>query len=230
MALPKFPSSKVMWAKHEQLVLEVFIYALEILREEANLPDDEDDISEVLALKTRQANFSLNQKNRGLPFPPEWEKPIQPKSNADLGHSKKRKRPDFSCSFRNYSAQNHEEAWLDYHLECKRLGKPSSPGYYLNKNYVNEGIIRFVDPQYRYGEGTNSGAMIGYVQNMDTDDILKEINETIQGNTKYKISLIMFSGNGLDNEEVAKTSQKFSRKYVFPSFFHLCHIWVDLRQ
>tara|TARA_B100000959_G_C14991455_1_gene628091 strand:+ start:2638 stop:3237 length:600 start_codon:yes stop_codon:yes gene_type:complete len=199
------------------------------LREEPNLPDDEDDISEVLALKTRQANFSLNQKNRGLSFPPEWEKPIQPASKANIGQNKKKKKPDFSCPFRNDSAQNFEEAWLDYHIECKRLGKPSSPSWILNRNYVENGIVRFLDPQHRYGKGAKSGAMIGYVQNMDTESILKEINETIQGSTKYKISLITFSGNGFDEKGITKTSQKFSRKHVLPSLFHLRHIWVDLR-
>lgn len=230
MALPRIPSPKEMWIKHEMLVLEVFTLALEMLRRKVNLPVDEDAISEVLTLETRQANFSLNRKGRGLQFPPDWEKPKQPTSKVDLGKSKKKKRPDFSCPFRNNSAQCAKDAYLDYHIKCKRLGEASSPSWNLNKNYMTNGIVRFLEPPHRYGEGTYSGAMIGYVQNMNIKSILEEVNRYIFKNPNHKIPEIRFSEVGFGDKGIAKASQQLIRTHVFPSPFDLYHLWVDLRQ
>lgn len=229
VALMSIPSSQDLWAKHEQLVLEVFMLALNMLREKMDLPVEELAISEVLALKTRQANFFLNQKGRGLPFPPDWEKPKPPASETDLGQIKKAKRPDFSCPFRNHSAQSYKDAYVDYHIECKRLGKPSSSSWNFNKNYVTEGIHRFVSPIHRYGESAFSGAMIGYVQNTSLKSVLDEVNQHLP-NSPQKTPLLQFLENEFGHEGIVKTSQRFIRAQVLPSPFELRHIWVDLRR
>jgi len=204
--------------------------AFGMLREKTDLPVEELAISEALALKTRQANFTLNPKGRGLPFPPDWEKPKQPASETDLGQSKKAKRPDFSCPFRNNTAQSAKDAYLDYHIESKRLGKPSSSGWNFNKKYVTDGIHRFLSFEHRYGEGTYSGAMIGYVQNMSLKSILEEVNSHILHSSHQKTPLINFLNDDFDNEGVVNTSQQLFRTYVLPSPFALRHLWVDLRQ
>lgn len=223
------PSSQDLWAKHEQLVLEVFMLALNMLREKTDLPVEELAISEVLALKTRQANFFLNQKGRGLPFPPDWEKPKPPSSEIDLGQSKKVKRPDFSCQFRNHSAQSYKDAYVDYHIECKRLGKPSISGWNFNKNYVTEGVYRFISPIHKYGEGSSSGAMIGYVQSLSFKSILEEVNQHLP-NSPQAIPLLQFLEDEFGSEGIAKASQQLVRMQVLPSPFELWHIWVDLRR
>ncbi len=230
VAPSSIPSPQEMWTKHELLVLEVFMLALEMLREKTDLPVDEPAMNEVLALKTRQANFSLNPKGRGLPFPPEWEKPKQPASETELGQSKKAKRPDFSCLFRNHAAQSAEDAYLDYHSECKRLGKPSSPSWNFNENYVTEGVHRFLEAEHGYGKGTYSGAMIGYVQNMRLQSIIEEVNSHIVSSPHPQIPLLSFLQDEFDNEGIVKTSQQLNRTNVWPSPFELRHLWVDLRQ
>lgn len=229
MPLLGIPSPQEMWAKHELLVLEVFTHALEMLREKTDLPIEELAISETLALKTRQANFALNQKGRGLPFPPDWEKPRQPAYETALGQSKKAKRPDFSCPFQNHSAQSYTNAYIDYHIECKRLGKTLSSGWNFNKNYMTEGVHRFVSPIHRYGEGAFSGAMIGYVQNTSLRSILDEVNHLIP-NSPVKVPLLGFLEDEFGREGIIKTSQQLIRTQVLPSPFELRHIWVDLRQ
>ena len=35
---------------------------------------------------------------------------------------------------------------MQFVVECKRLGIPSSQKWILNENYVNHGVRRFVDP------------------------------------------------------------------------------------
>lgn len=229
VVLSSIPSPREIWAKHELLVLEVFMLALGMLREKTDLPIEELAISEALALKTRQANFTLNPKGRGLPFPPDWEKPKQPASETDLGQSKKAKRPDFNCQFCNHTAQSYKDAYADYHIECKRLGKPSSSGWNFSKNYVTEGIQRFISPTHRYGEGVFSGAMIGYVQNMNVKSILDDINNHIP-NSPPQIPPLRFLEDEFGREGIVKTSQHLIRIHVLPSPFALRHIWVDLRQ
>lgn len=230
MTFSKLPSPQKLWARHEQLVLELFTLSLQALRNMVTLPIDEDSISEALALKTREINFSLSAKGKGLQFPPDWEKPIPPKSRKDIGRSKKKKRPDFSCPFRNHSAQTHEKAYQDYHIECKRLGAPTSPNWNLNQNYVLKGIIRFSDPDYGYGQGTQSSAMIGYVQNMDMTSIIEEVNNCIKGNKKLQLPLLNFHEDGFGNQGLATASQKLKRKTDSTSSFDLRHLWIDLRR
>lgn len=230
MVLSSIPSPKKMWEKHEQLVLEVFMLALEMLREKVDLPIEEFAISEALALKTREVNFALNQKGRGLPFPPDWEKPKQPASETDLGQSKKAKRPDFSCLFRNHAAQNYSNAYLEYHIECKRLGKSSNSGWNFNENYVTKGICRFLSTTHRYGEGAFSGAMIGYVQNMVLISIIEQINSHILHQLGNEIPGIRFSEADFDEMGLIKSSQELTRKNVSPSSFELRHLWLDLRR
>lgn len=231
MVLSKLPSPGEMWVKHEELVLEVFVIALKSLHIRKNLPDDEIEISEILSLETRKVNFILNQKGRGLIFPPKWESPKQPASESDLGQSKSKKIPDFSCPFRNNAARCANDAYIDYHIECKRLGKPPSSGWYLTKEYVINGIFRFLDPQHKYGEGTYSGAMIGYVQNMNLREILKKVNKYIQNSVNYILPQIKFFESSFnDSGGIAKTVQKLDRIKVSPSSFNLHHLWVDLRK
>ena len=223
----KFPSPKDMWEKHEKIVLEVFSLALEMLRNEEDLPPIEDRISEILSLKTREANYWLNQNNRGLQYPPNWEKPIPPMTDSDLGYPQKKKRPDFSCTFRNNSAQNASEAYVEYHIECKCLGEPTSPTWKLNVNYVVKGIYRFLDPTHGYGKGANSSTMIGYILSMDIQTILQDINQFIQGESIYQIPRIRFQNTSNDTS-IAKAKHPFIREYINPPSFHLWHLWVNL--
>ena len=64
-----------------------------------------------------------------------------------------------------------------YILEAKRLGSPSSRQCILNENYVFHCIKRFILPEWGYSKSMSSGAMIGYVQDMELDDILDAYGE-----------------------------------------------------
>jgi len=227
--MPKIPSPNDLWKRHEELVLEVFTVALTLLCKEADLPLDEDDISKILAVEVREANFQLNRESRGLPFPPRWENPVQPTSKEDLSRKGEPKRSDFSCPFRDDAAPSHEEAYLDYHVECKRLGNPPSARWTLNKNYVSNGVLRFLDPDYSYGRGTWSAAMIGYVQSMEATAIIAEINDYISKEATHAIPDIGLEGGCFRDGRVSRTSQHFVRRQLAPSSFDLRHLWVDLR-
>ena len=104
----------------------------------------------------------MSKKSNREIRPPDWEKPIQPIINTEIKGGKIKKRPDFTCNLCNTITESPDNYVLPFHVECKRLGKPTSPAWILNKNYVENGIKRFDSSEHEYGKRANSGLMIGY--------------------------------------------------------------------
>ena len=227
--MSKIPSSEDLWASHEQRVLGVFILALQMLREEKNLPAKENQINKVLALKTRDANLRLAREQR-LTHLPMWEAQNQPQSEEDLGSEWVKKKPDFQCQLSDETDDDPKTAYRNYCIECKRLGQPPAAGWILNENYVTSGIVRFVEASHSYGKGATSGAMIGYIQSMDPNDILREINEHIRLMAHHPIPPLSFMSVRSFKEGIAQIIQHLVRREVSPSSFDLRHLWVDLRR
>jgi hypothetical protein len=153
MTMSKIPSSEDLWASHEQRVLGVFVLALQMLREDKDVPTAEDRINKVLALKTREANLRLAREQRGLTHAPVWEAQNQPQTEEDLDSEWVRKKPDFQCQLFDESADDPETAYRNYSIECKRLGLAPRSDWILNRNYVTEGIVRFLEASHSYGRG-----------------------------------------------------------------------------
>lgn len=193
MSTNKIPSASILWQRHEELILEVFVRALKMLCLEKNLPDAENRINETLYLKARLAYFKLPSKQR----PPFWglflESQNQPQTEDDVGEEFLLKKPDFKWRLENKLDTNLHTAIRDYDIECKRLGKPLRRDRVLNEDYVKNGILRFLNVKHSYGKGMTFGAMIGYVQSMEFKDILKEVNQCITQIQTHKIPLIKFS-------------------------------------
>ena len=70
-----------------------------------------------------------------------------------------------------------ERSSKQFVVECKRLGRAVRVGWVLNLNYVKHGIERFRNPDWAYAKRSSSGVMIGYWQNMDIDEVFKEVNK-----------------------------------------------------
>ena len=87
-----------------------------------------------------------------------------------------KKRPDFACLLKNLQAQDFRKSQVAYYVECKRLGLPDKE-LVFNDLYSEKGISRFVTVEHQYGKGCPSASMIGYMQDMEPDDILKEVND-----------------------------------------------------
>lgn len=112
-------------------------------------------------------------------------------------------------------------------LECKRLGKPSSPNWKLNENYVLNGICRFLTAPHEYGKGDDVCGMVGYVQNMSFDDILCEVNLAASV-SPTTISPIPSPSDGWQQDSVTELEHALVR--MFPiSPFRMFHFWVDIR-
>ncbi len=112
-------------------------------------------------------------------------------------------------------------------LECKRLGKPTSSSWILNENYVQNGIHRFVTSPHEYGKGDDTGGMVGYIQSMELNEILEEVNAAARNSSAPTLELTL-SSDGWKENGVSELEHELTRNFPISVFF-LHHFWVDLR-
>lgn len=146
---------------------------------------------------------------------PVQEAPIQPRLGMPFTTAE-RKKPDFSLILNDDLNEG-----IFFHVECKRLGLSRE----YNKKYVNEGIHRFTTEEYCYGIDYSYGAMVGYIEDMEFEDILTQVNQAIDQKLKIdKLAKIT------DWQEKSTThlNHSFNRSFK-ESKFTLHHLWIDLR-
>lgn len=225
MARHNIPSFSSLWQKHETLYIGIFIMALQRLSEEKCNMTSEDTISEHLCIVLNAICFKESRKNNCEIRTPDWEKPIQPVTDSELKGGRARKRPDFTCKLTNPFAASADEHEISFHVECKRLGAPTSASWILNENYVTNGIKRFDCRLHEYGKRASSGMMVGYIINMSPEKILDEVNTHQKQHCSYNpaIEIDFVKGN------VQQYRQKLNRKNLKPELFKLIHLWADLR-
>ncbi len=220
------PSFADLWLKHETLYVAVFMMALRRLSETGCDTNHEDRISEKLYLLMRQiCREETRRRHCEIPTPA-WDEPIPPANETELKGGKSKKRPDFTRNLVNTYASCADDHEIAFHVECKRLGHPTSKSWNLNENYVTEGIKRFDCASHEYGKRAPSGMMLGYIISMSPERILKEVN-THQKKHCPNNPPIAFDGVG---EGVQRYGHDLDRKNVLPRKFKLIHLWVDLRK
>jgi hypothetical protein len=162
---------------------------------------------------------------RGVPYPITYEGHNPPHADDASKAKSEDKKPDFHWGMIDHTEIDPMKCERQFTIECKRLGSPPSPSWVLTKNYIQNGILRFFRENDGYGKGAASGAMIGYVQDMEFDNILKEVNEEAAQNS---ISELAISPEGWRSKKVSRLRHKFERRFAI-SPFSLSHLWIDLR-
>lgn len=149
----------------ERTILELVVEGFEFWR--ANnfnrFADTEVAFTAVLIGRMREV-----QRVRNLPFmtfPEQFE--YSPEMYAGTAAPNRAPRIDISVWWDRLD----EDAY--YTIECKRL----TPGH-LAKEYVNEGMIRFVSG--KYAVATSAAAMIGYAIAHAPEDLLEPVNEHVR--------------------------------------------------
>jgi hypothetical protein len=219
-------SSKNLWANHETRVIEVFSLALGLLQRETLLPTQENALNRKLYFCLLRANRILQAKNRGFDYSPIYEGNNQPVFDDETRALRENKRPDFQWGFIDNLENDPEKSAKHYIVECKRLGTSTNTTWILNKNYVLYGIDRFVKAEWGYAKSSKSGALVGYIQNMEMGEIFREVN-SFAGEISFPS--ISPPENGWIRNGVNKLNQRLNRSEVPPTPFDLRHIWVDLR-
>lgn len=216
-------SSLDLWERHERRVIAAFTLALEKLVQEEDPPEDENALNRRLYFYLLQAIRELHPDG-SFSSTPELECNNQPDVDDKKRSRREHKRPDFQWGYIDHLADASRSA-RHYVLECKRLGKPVRSDWVLNQNYINHGVLRFINESHGYGKSCASGAMIGYIQSMEPDDILAEINATCVNSTLPEITV---SASGWVVSGVNRLEHTFARSFC-ESPFALRHLWADLR-
>ena len=212
------------WCEHEQRVLEIVCQALAELQGAQPLAMDEPALNRKLHFCLRRVNVRLSRQDRGVsPFV--WEAQNQPLTDDKTRAAREHKRPDFQCGFVNLQESDDDRASMFYTIECKRLGTRVGQRV-LNVIYVKEGVLRFVTEEHSYGKATPSGAMIGYVQSMELDDILGEVNAASK---KSSLPSIVRADAAWREDAVTRLDHTLTRPSSLLSPFDLRHLWVDIR-
>ncbi len=216
-----------LWERYKRDIFVIIREALLILASRPELPLIEDHPKKHSLNRELYRCFREACRQKKLPYHmPTREGKNPPYEGDNDPIERESKIPDFYWQFVDDQA-DEENCVRRFILECKRLGRPSSPGWKLNENYVQYGIRRFITQPHEYGKGDDAGGMIGYIQSMSFDDILHKINITITQSPE-SISPLPPPVNGWQEKGVSELEHQLERSFPISSF-RMCHFWIDLR-
>ncbi|MCP4155556.1 MAG: hypothetical protein GY757_47975 [bacterium] len=207
------------WDKWEQAVLEIFTRALTGLISRESLPVKEDDINRELAVKVRECRRAWCIENgKELQGHPVYQAKGQPSPLDKTKQSKENKIPEFIWSFSDYL----NDLEKNYTVECKRLGADK---YRYPEEYVKSGIKRFAEKEWSYGDGCESGLMIGYVQGREFEEILEWVNRYA---AKHSVPSLKLKGQW-NKKDVSRLENNLNRMWDSNPTFKLVHLWADFK-
>jgi hypothetical protein len=212
------------WAKFELRILEIVSLALKMLRQETPLPKDEIELNQKLCNYIHLAAWKLRGSNEGYDVPAIIEACNQPHQADKLRAPHLHKRPDFQWAIYDDQETDRAKYRKIYTFELTRLGYQK--GWALNKNFITDGVIRFISVKHKYAVFCRSAAMVGYIQNMNCDDILNEVNNCAKS---HSIPNIVLSIDGWEKRGISRLDHRLDRPPEISTPIDLRHLWIDLR-
>ena len=210
-----------LWSNREARCLSIVERALSMLREGGNLPETEVELNRVLYFLLLEASRELYPEDMIAPI---TECNNQPDSDDQARARREQKRPDFQWIYLDRYQPDAKRSSKQFVVECKRLGKAPRRDWILNVNYSDYGIRRFCDQEWAYAKQAPSGAMLGYWQSMEGEDVLREVN---QGCQSHSIPKLMVVGDWT-SKGISKFEHELKRQFPITPFT-LHHLWIDLR-
>lgn len=210
-----------LWAAREAKCLATIALALNKLSTLPDLPESEVDLN-------RHFYFCLLEASREL-YPDDEVAPVAEGNNQpdpDDGARAKRelKRPDFQWVYLDRYEASTRHCSKQFVVECKRLGKALRADWVFNVNYVQHGIVRFREPEWAYAKRFPAGAMVGYWQSMEPQEVYSEVNDEC---SKTAVPELSFGGSW-NSGGISRCAHVLTRSFEI-SPFTLHHLWVDLR-
>lgn len=217
-----------LWENYKRDIFTVIRDALLLLLKEQNLPKIEDSTTQhSLNRHLAKECFKKAAYQNKLPnHVPTYNGENPPFYGDRERHPRENKKPDFYWRIVDPTAAE-ASCERNFILECKRLGQQSSISWPLNRNYVENGIRRFLTSPHEYGKGDDECGMIGFVQSMNFDDILAEVNLAISTNPEL-ITPLSAPSHGWQDKGISELEHDLQRPFPI-SPFHMYHFWVDLR-
>lgn len=218
MSIPSFTSINYQF-NFEKSVITAFSLALTQLVSESNKPLGENALNRILYRLVK-----VSSKSELWDIFPECNN--LPNLDSELKEPHEDKRPDFTCAYKDTLEEDPFKNTKTFIVECKRLGNTIVNGKKVNELYTSNGIKRFINKGHSYGAMSYVGGMVGYIQDMDHDKILLEINIV---NQTHSVPELTLSALGWQLGDVTLLHHDFDRPEIDASPFKLHHLWVDLR-
>jgi hypothetical protein len=219
------------WERHEKRVIEILLIALSKLQNRISLAQSKAEYKSEVDLN-RELYFCLLEANQvrweigeGFDHPPIGEGKNPPNPDDEQRAVREDKIPDFLWGFIDHTELDPKRSAHYFVIECKRLGKPPRSDWVLNTNYVQNGIRRFITEEHAYAKGEQSGAMVGYIQSMELDEILNEVSNAA---SIASIPILTIPIKTWNEQAITMLEHSLTRPFS-PSTFSLKHYWVDLR-
>lgn len=198
------------WTVFKENIVMLIIEALKLLRQRNDLVKDESELNRLLYHCLAKANVLFD-----LPMPA-YDAHNPPHLTDEQKERREDNRPDLCWTIMDHEA-NYPDCYRTFALECKRLGMQTSKNWILTEQYVIEGILRFFQEDKGYGKGCETGAMVAYIQNMELEEILSEVNAHLS-RKEPSIPLLTSPKSGWQQYGVNHLHHTFSRSYI-PSIF-----------
>ena len=210
-----------LWERHEERVLAILRSALERLR--SKRPEgNEPDLNREFFLCILEVNRENKESGDSwFDHAPVFEGRNPPTPDTH-GSASERKIPDLYWGYIDHQEPDPRRSARNFVIECKRLGSPSHSGSSLNAKYVDDGVRRFVDIEWKYGKNVPTGAMIGYMESLTPEQILVDVNGCLE--TRYIPTLTLSSTL---ESSLSEMEHSFDRPFEI-SPFRLLHLWIDL--
>jgi hypothetical protein len=206
-----------LWPLHESRCMQLLREAL-ILLDDGPVDEGECDLNRrlyrsIIAAHTRAARDGAEQ----LPVvvPEGRNPPVE--SDAERA-AREYKIPDFYWAYVDHLAE--PGAARQFVVECKRLTKATKNWNYTEQ-YVHAGVLRFVTVEHAYGKDARAGAMVGYLQAMDVEQALAEINTSANAQGIAPLTIRRRPGDTL-----IELDHQLTRPFP-DSPFLLMHIWTS---
>lgn len=211
------------WQAEAALFQRMCVVALIELRADAAREHAEPDLNRTLGKMLVRARYRLEQQGVVIAGQIVAEAQSIPDYTKPRNEKREKKIPDFQYVFqdtRNCSMDASQQAVV---AECKRLDKPEK-GREYTELYVERGVNRFIDPDWAYAEGCPAAIMLGYLQGLEPEKALKEVNASLGD---LSIDAIIQNGSWR-KDGVTQLEHAFTRQPK-PQNFALVHLWIDLR-
>lgn len=201
------------WAAHERLCLRLLEAALR--KFPVVDPDEgEDALNRRLYFHITETGRDI-ERAEGVTLPvvvPEGLNP--PLATDEERAAREHKRPDFYWAYHDHDGREFARQFV---VECKRLTLPSRSWVY-SEQYVVAGVRRFASTEHGYGAQAWAGAMVAYLQNLQADEALAQVNQYLG------VTGLPELPPGTDSAGTRRLAHKFSRPFDH-SPFSLFHIW-----
>jgi hypothetical protein len=205
-----------LWERHTERCLQILREALIMLNQ--GPPDErETDLNRRLYLAIIDAHATAARggvEQLAVVVPEGRSPPVA--SDAERA-AREAKIPDFYWAYVDHLAE--PGASRQFVLECKRLTE-STRNWIYTERYVHEGVVRFITPEHAYGKDTPSGAMVGYLQAIDFDQALNEVNACAAS-----LGIPPLAARGDPSAALAEFDHRLSRSFAVSPFL-LTHIWA----